>query len=128
MASMQALIREGHLAALFQMFLFLKSKHNVVTVFDPNEHEIYQNQFLTEDWCATPYGICKEDVTSNAPSPRGMRFTIRAFVESDDAAHSVTRRSITGFIVFLNSAPIFVCSKKNESCETSSFGSEFIAM
>ena len=64
----------------------------------------------------------------NAPAPRGIGFTMRAFVDSDHARDSITRRSRTGFIVFLNNAPIFVHSKKQGSCETSSFGSEFIAM
>ena len=40
----------------------------------------------------------------------------------------MTRRSRSGFIVFLNSAPIYWTSKKQTSIETSSFGSEFIAM
>ena len=53
---------------------------------------------------------------------------MRAFVASDNAADSVTCRSRTGFIVFLNNGPIFVSSKKEGSCETSSFGSEFNAM
>ena len=127
MASMMALTREGYLDALFKMFSFLKSKHNGVTVFDPTELEIDQTQFPTEDWSATPYGLCKEDVPLNAP-PRGIGFTMRAFVDSDHAGDSITRRSRTGFIVFLNNAPIFVHSKKQGSCETSSFGSEFIAM
>jgi hypothetical protein len=32
------------------------------------------------------------------------------------------------FIVFLNNSPIFWSSKKQGSCETSTFGSEFVAM
>ena len=46
----------------------------------------------------------------------------------DHAGDSVTQRSRTGFIIFLNSAPIFWFSKKQTSVETSTFGSEFIAM
>jgi len=128
MASMMALPREGHLETVFRMFSFLKGKHNGVMVFDPTEPDIDQSQFPIEDWSATPYGPCKEDIPSNAPAPKGIGFTIRAFVDSDHAGDSITRRSRTGFIIFLNSAPIFVYSKKQESCETSSFGSEFIAM
>ena len=81
-------------------------------MFDPTELEIDLNQFPTEDWSATPYGSCKEDIPLNAPPPRGIGFTMRAFVDSDHARDSITRRSRTGFIVFLNYAPIFVHSKK----------------
>ena len=40
----------------------------------------------------------------------------------------VITRSRTGFIIFLNSVPIFWFSKKQRSCELSTFGSEFVAM
>ena len=40
----------------------------------------------------------------------------------------LTRKSRTGFIVFLNSSPIYYYSKKQGSCEISTFGSEFVAM
>ena len=64
----------------------------------------------------------------NAMKCRGFGFIIRAYVDSDHAGDSVTRRSRTGFIVFCNSAPIYWTSKKQGSIETCSFGSEFIAM
>jgi hypothetical protein len=128
MASMMALPREGHLNTLFHMFSFLKTKHNAVMVFDPTVPEIDESQFPIQDWSATSYGTCVEDIPPNAPEPRGIGFTMRAFVDSDHAGDSITRRSRTGFIVFLNSAPIHWFSKKQTSIETSSFGSEFIAM
>lgn len=128
MASMMASPREGHLQVLFRMFAFLKTKHNGVMVFDPTEPDVDVTQFQREDWSATSYGDCKEEIPTNAPKPRGKGFTMRAFVDSDHGGDSVTRRSRTGFIVFLNSAPICWFSKKQTSVETSTFGSEFIAM
>jgi len=53
---------------------------------------------------------------------------MRAFVDADHAGDTVTRRSITGFLVYLHMAPIFWMSKKQTSIETSSFGSEFTTM
>ena len=57
-----------------------------------------------------------------------MGFTMRAKVDADHAADTVTRRSRTGFIIYLNCAPIYWHSKKQTSVESSSFGSEFVAM
>ena len=54
--------------------------------------------------------------------------TMRVYVDSDHAGDTVTRRSRTGFIIFLKSSPIYWSSKKQNLCETSSFGSEFCAM
>ena len=49
-------------------------------------------------------------------------------VDSDHAGDQVTRRSRTGFLVYLNNALIYWFSKKQTTIETSSFGSEFMAM
>ena len=128
LASVMAMPRRGHLEAVFHIFAFLKTRHNAVMVFDPSEPTIDETQFAKEDWSATPYGNCTEDVPSNAPVPRGIGLTMRAFVDSDHAGDLLTRRSRTGFIIMLNCAPIYWFSKKQTSCETSSFGSEFVAM
>jgi hypothetical protein len=128
LASMMAMPRQGHLQQLFHMFAFLKAKHNASMVFDPTELDIDESKFVKEDWTAAAYGECHEDLPPNAPKPRGVAFTIRAFVDSDHAGDVVTRRSRTGFIIFLNSAPIYWFTKKQTGVETSSFGSEFIAM
>ena len=128
LASMMALPRAGHLNAVYYMFSFLKSKHNGVMVFDPTEPDIDNSQFPTQDWSASAYGECKEEIPPNAPEPLGIGFTMRAFVDSDHAGDKITRRSRTGFIICLNSAPIYWFSKKQTGIETSSFGAEFIAM
>ena len=62
------------------------------------------------------------------PTPRGMGFKIVAKVDADHAGDTVTRRSRTGFIVYLNCSPVYWLSKKQSSVESSLFGSEFIAM
>ena len=53
---------------------------------------------------------------------------MRVFVDSDHAGDQVTRRSQTGFLVYLNNALIYRILKKQTTVETSSFGSEFMAM
>ena len=62
------------------------------------------------------------------PKPIGRAFTLRIYVDSDHAGDQITRRSRTGFVVFLNSAPIYWMIKKQGSCETSTYGSELVAM
>ena len=62
------------------------------------------------------------------PQPHGIGFLIRAYVDTDHASNSVTRHSHTGFLVYLNKVPVYWMSKKQTIVETSSFGSEFIAI
>ena len=62
------------------------------------------------------------------PEARGEGFTIQLYVDSDHAGDSITRRSRTGYFVYLQSALILWYSKKKTSVETSSCcGSEFMA-
>ena len=62
------------------------------------------------------------------PQPRGIGFIVSALVDADHASDSMTRRSRTGMLVYINSALVYWSSKKQTSIESSSFGSEFIAM
>ena len=62
------------------------------------------------------------------PKPHGKGMDMRLYVDSDHAGDTVTRRSRTGFVIFLNGSPIYWNSKNQTSCETSSFGSEFCAV
>jgi len=64
----------------------------------------------------------------NAPPPRGHPVQINAFLDADHAGNKVTRRSHTGIMIHLNSAPITWLSKAQSTVESSTFGSEFVAM
>ena len=70
----------------------------------------------------------KQEIPSNMPEPRGLGFIMRAKVDADHALNTITRHSRTRFLVYLNCAPIYWWSKKQNSVESSSFGSKFIAM
>ena len=93
MASMMVIFREGHLSTMFQMFSFLKNKHNGVTSFDPSDPEIEITQFPTEDWSTKTYSPYKEEVPYDAPASRGIEFNTRAFSDSDHAVDILSRLS-----------------------------------
>ena len=130
MSSHLALPREGHLAQLFHMFAYLKKYHNTEMVFDPSDPVIDESLFELRDWTSSEFGHIqgKEELPPNMPQLRGRGFVMRAKVDADHASDTTTRRSRTGFFVFLNCAPIYWLSRKQTSIESSSFGSEFIAM
>ena len=130
MSSHLALPREGHLHQVLQMFAYLKKYHNTEMAFDPSDPVVDESSFEQRDWTSSEFGHLQgeEQMPKNMPEPRGTGFTMRAKVDADHAGDTVTRRSRTGFIVYLNCAPIYWMSKKQTSVESSSFGSEFIAM
>ena len=125
-----AMPREGHLQYVFQIFAHLKKYHNTELVYDPSDPVIDESSFERKDWTASEFGMIdgQEELPPNMPEPRGQGFTMSAKVDADHAADTVTRKSRTGFLVFLNCALVYWMSKKQTSVESSSFGSEFIAM
>ena len=49
-------------------------------------------------------------------------------MDADHAGNKVTRRSHTGIMIFVNSAPITWYSKHQNTVESSTFGSEIVAL
>ena len=108
----------------------MKRHHNAEMVFDPSDPAIDESKFSQRDWTSSEFGHLQgqEVLPPNMPEPRGLGFVMSAKVDADHASDTVTRRSRTGFLVYLNCALVCWFSKKQTSVESSSFGSEFIAM
>jgi len=121
--------RKGHLDAVWHIFAYLKKHGRSRMVFDsrlPN-FAVKTDELPRPDW-SDFYKDVKEQVPPDSPEPRGQAVDLTAFVDSDHAGDTVTRRSRTGIFLFIQNAPIVWFSKKQTSIETSSFGSEFSAM
>ena len=69
-----------------------------------------------------------EAIPSNNPPPRGKPVQLNVFCDAAHATDHLTRRSTTGIIFFLNGAPIKWYSKRQNTIESSTFGSEFVAL
>ena len=127
LSSYNAAPREGHLDAIFHVYAYVKNKHNSRMVFDPTYPNVDMSVFKECDWGAF-YGDVKEAIPPNAPEPRGKEVVLRLFVDSSHADDLKTRRSRTGYLLYMNMAPISWLSKKQATIETSVFGAEFVAM
>jgi hypothetical protein len=112
--------REGHLEAVVHVFAFLGLHHNARVVFDPTYPAIDMGTFINTDWKAM-YGDVKEMIPSDSPGPRGKDADLRLFVDSDHAGEQFTRRSRTGFVIYLNMAPLAWFSKRQPTVESSVF-------
>ena len=128
MSSNIALPQEGHLSQLFHVFSYPKRFHNSELLFDHSDREIDYECFSHQDLDSSEFGPMEEELPSDAPKPQGMGFTMVAYVDSDHDSKVVTQSFRTGFIVYLNNAPIYWMSKKQQGVETSSFGVEFTDM
>jgi hypothetical protein len=74
------------------------------------------------------YGDAKEMIPSDGPVLRGKEVYLCLFVDSDHAGEQFTRCSRTGFVVYLNMAPLMWFSKRHPTAESSVFGAEFVTM
>jgi hypothetical protein len=130
MSSHLALPREGHMEQVLHIFAHLKKYHNTELVYDPSDPVIDEAEYEARDWASSEFGHLdgKEEIPPNMPQPRGLGFLIRAKVDADHASDTVTRRSRTGFLVWINCSLVYFWSKKQTSVEISSFGAEFVAM
>jgi Reverse transcriptase (RNA-dependent DNA polymerase) len=130
LSSHLALPWQGHLEQALHIFAYLQIYHNTELVLDPSDPVIDETLFERRDWSISEFGhkASTETLPGNMPEPRGQGFVICAKVDADHTGDCVSQRSRTGFLVWINSAMVFWMSKKQTSVETSSFGSEFIAM
>jgi hypothetical protein len=118
--------RIGHLDQVFHIFAYVQAHLRSRIILDATLPYIDSNRFTPVDWHAF-YPDAQEAIPINAPPPRGKSMVMTCFVDADHAGNRVTRRSHTGIIIFCNRAPILWFSKRQNTVETSSFGSEFVA-
>jgi hypothetical protein len=119
--------REGHLEEAFHIFAYLKAHNKSAVVLDAATPLFDESRFVQCDWKAY-YPDAHEPEPPRAPELRGNSVTTTCFVDADYAGCRTTRRSHTGIIMFLQKAPITWYSKRQNTVESSTFGSEFLAM
>ena len=74
------------------------------------------------------YGDVKEELPSKMPEPRENVVRICAFFIANYAGNVLTRRSHSGIIIFVKNAPIIWFSKRQNTVEAATCGSEFVAL
>ena len=94
-ASIMAIPRKGHLEQLLRIIAYLRIQHNSSMIFYPTEPDIDEYQFICENWLASTYSEFKEELPTNAPQPKLIGFTMRAFIDSNHAGELTTHQSRT---------------------------------
>ena len=119
MSSSLTLPRTGHFEQLYHIYLYSKKHHNTEMVFAPSKPTINEELFENEDWSNSVYATdntdLKEALPGNIPEPPDKGTTMGAYVDVNHAGDSVTSRSRTGFLIYLNSALMYWHSKNQMS-------------
>ena len=69
-----------------------------------------------------------KDLPPNALKPREKGVHINCFVDTDHRGDKVTRHSKTGIILYGNSVPLIWYLKRQNTVESSTFRTEFVAL
>jgi hypothetical protein len=118
--------REGHLEQVLHVFAYLKRHPKSKLVFDDIVPDVRNFGCAANDWSQL-YPGAAEVLPHNMPEARGKAAVTTCFVDADHAGCHETRRSQTGILIFLMNAPIMWYSKRQNTVESSTFGSEFVA-
>lgn len=126
--------RIGHLHQAFHIFHYLAKHDSSWIPMDPKKLDLEykgphdQSPGVRREKMRCIYREAIDEIPKNAPIPRGESVQVNVYVDADHAGNKVTRRSQTGILIFLNMAPISWFSKKQNTVESSTFGSEMIAL
>jgi hypothetical protein len=97
-------------------------------VFDDNKiPTIDENVFVKMDWSDSLYETELPAAPINMTEPLGNPVIISVFVDADNAGNVITRRSQTGTLIYVNNAPIIWYTKKQNTVEAATYGSESVA-
>ena len=98
-------------------------------VFDPSQPKIDESVFASgkTDW-KDFYEDIEEELPPGMPEPLGKSAHSTCFVDANHAGNVVTRRSHTGVLIYVMNAPTIWFFKKQNTVESSTFGSKFVAM
>ena len=124
--------RKGHLERVLKVFGYLKRRPNRRIVVDSRSPDFsgFEEDF-SKDYASIlgeDYPEASEEVDCNLPKPLVDELDITVFVDSDHAHDKITRRSVTGLIIFVGRTPVFFMSRRQGAVETSTYGAEFCAM
>ena len=112
--------REHHLALTLHLFGYLNNNpykrivldSRLLIVDDGLRSDSFHPDFLDD------YSDATEDVTSDFPTAYGTELKTAVFFDVDHAHDHITRRSISGLIVFVGSTPVIWQSKRQECIAT----------
>lgn len=119
--------REGHLEMLLRVFGYLKKFRNKWIQFNPGKFKVEKANILQADFLEK-YSDATEDVEPGLPEPLGTPMQTSICTDSDHAHDVVTRRSITGVLVYVGLTPVSSVSRRQTAIASSTYEAEFMAM
>jgi hypothetical protein len=122
--------RLGHLEGAKRILGYLKKYDEYRILLNPNKIDLTAAVDKYKEYTGWRefYPEAEEEIPTGRPKPiPNKQVQITIMVDADHAHCEVTRRSVTGILVFVNSTPVRWFSKMQKTVETSTYGSELVA-
>jgi len=119
--------RQGHMDRIKRVYGYLMRFRDAtirIRTDKPDYSDVADPQY---DWARTVYGDIQEIIPADAPKPLGEAVVHTCYVDANLLHCLVTGRSVTGVLHFWNQTPGEWYSKRQETVETATYGSEFVA-
>ena len=126
MARYNCLHREGHLQTMLRVFGYLKHHDKAAIRFNVDEPETNLLPRVKHNWSEL-YGDIEEELPEDRLEPKRKPLAITTYFHADHAHDLETRRSVSGILMYLNKTPVKWYSKRQNTVETSSYGSELVS-
>jgi len=118
--------RQGHLDRLKRIYCFLRNYKKTAIKFNVEMPNYSRFKIECPNW-GHIYHPCQEELPSDMPEPRGKPVMTTTFVDANLLHDLITGRACTGIIHLFNKTPIDWFSKRQNTVETATYGSEFVA-
>ncbi|KAL7567086.1 hypothetical protein ACA910_002809 [Epithemia clementina (nom. ined.)] len=119
--------REGHISRLKRMYGYVLEARIAAIRFRTTEPNYDNFDVLQHDRMRTVYGNVEQTIPEDAPVPKRKPVVTTSYVNANLYHDVVTGKAVTAVLHLLNQTPIDWYSKKQNTVETATFGSEFSA-
>ena len=127
MGRFRAAPRVGHLERLKRIAGYLVRFKDAAIRFRLDKPDYSKLKKVDLDWTYSVYGNLNEEIPKDIPEPRGETVVLTCYVDANLLHDFTTGRSATGILHIINSTPIDWYSKQQNTVETATYGSEFVA-
>jgi hypothetical protein len=125
MSSFRAAPRQGHLDRVKRMCGYLANKKSAAIRIRTEKPDYSDVPVRTFDW-ERIYGKVEEEIPDDIPEPLGKSVVTTTFLDANLLHCLATGRSVSGILHLLNKTPVDWFSKKQNTVETATYGSEFV--
>ena len=127
LSSYRAAPRKGHLQRAKRVVGYLSGMRHGVIRFRTGTPDHTDITLSKHTWDNSIYGNPSEAIPHDIPKALGKPVVLTAYVDANLYHDTLTGRSVTGTLHFMNQTPIHWYSKKPETVETATYSSEFVA-